>query len=211
MDPEPQQGSMKEGTEGEDQTPGKDGLFPSDTIVVPPGFSKKSTTPPSLQSDPTLRRRTFGNVLRKTRKIRGLSIEKLAEKANVDKGYISRLENAHRNPPGPGLLMRLAEALDIKVELLMMAAGYLELDSQGNPLSELEIIRIVEAELCPAPRQPNGRKELSVIPILKAGDTVIAVGTDGQSVCGKVYLRVATGQVIVDVVEIKNRVESSSF
>jgi SOS-response transcriptional repressor LexA len=86
-------------------------------------------------------------VLRKIRKVRGLSIYELASKAEVDAGYISRLENAHRNPPSPRVLQRFAEALSVRVDLLMMAAGYLEFDPSGRPLDEEEIVRRVEAEL----------------------------------------------------------------
>lgn len=102
---------------------------------------------PSTSSEPTPPRRRFGNILRKIRKVRGLSIFELAEKAEVDAGYISRLENAHRNPPSPKVLKRFAEALKVKPELLMMAAGYLEYDLGGKPLSEEEIIKKIEGEL----------------------------------------------------------------
>ena len=84
-----------------------------------------------------------------------MSIYELADKAEVDAGYISRLENAHRNPPSPRVLQRFAGALDVKVDLLMMAAGYIELDSSGRPLDEMEVIRRVEQELTSVrPREP---------------------------------------------------------
>jgi SOS-response transcriptional repressor LexA len=106
----------------------------------------KSETP-STSSEPTPIRRRFGNILRKVRKVRGKSIYELAKEAEVDAGYISRLENAHRNPPSPRILQRFADALDVRVDLLMMAAGYLEFDSAGRPLDEEDIVRRVEAEL----------------------------------------------------------------
>jgi SOS-response transcriptional repressor LexA len=102
---------------------------------------------PSTSNVPTVPRRQFGNILRKIRKVRGLSIYELAEKANVDAGYISRLENAHRNPPSPKVLQRFAEALSVRVDILMLAAGYLEYDSSGKVMSEEEIIKKVEDEI----------------------------------------------------------------
>ena len=102
---------------------------------------------PSTSNVPTGPRRQFGNILRKVRKVRGLSIYELASKADVDAGYISRLENAHRNPPSPRVLQRFAEALSVRADLLMMAAGYLEYDASGKPLSEDEIVLRVESEL----------------------------------------------------------------
>ncbi len=102
---------------------------------------------PSTSSEPTPIRRRFGNILRKIRKVRGKSIYELAREAEVDAGYISRLENAHRNPPSPRILQRFADALNVRVDLLMMAAGYLEFDSAGRPLDEEDITRRVEAEI----------------------------------------------------------------
>jgi len=106
----------------------------------------KSETP-STSTKPTPIRRMFGSILRKIRKVRGKSIYELARDAQVDAGYISRLENAHRNPPSPRILQRFAKALNFRVDLLMMAAGYLEYDKQGRPLSEEQIIKLVEDEL----------------------------------------------------------------
>lgn len=102
---------------------------------------------PSTSSEPTPVRRRFGNILRKVRKVRGKSIYELAREAQVDAGYISRLENAHRNPPSPRILQRFADALAVRVDLLMMAAGYLEFDNSGRALDEGDIVKRVEAEL----------------------------------------------------------------
>lgn len=115
---------------------------------------------PSTSSEPTPVRRQFGNILRKIRKVRGMSIYELARDAQVDAGYISRLENAHRNPPSPRILQRFADALNVRVDLLMMAAGYLEFDSAGRPLDEEEIVRRVEAELTSA--RPSAEAETGV-------------------------------------------------
>jgi repressor LexA len=106
-----------------------------------------NSTTPSTSPEPTPIRRRFGKILRKIRKVRGKSIYELARDAQVDAGYISRLENAHRNPPSPRILQRFADALDVRVDLLMMAAGYLEFDLAGRPVEQEEIVRRVEAEL----------------------------------------------------------------
>lgn len=113
----------------------------------------------STSNTPTPSRRQFGNVLRKIRKVRGRSIYELAQDAEVDAGYISRLENAHRNPPSPRILQRFADALDVRVDLLMMAAGYLEFDTRGRALTEEEILRRVEAELL-RPQDVSGTKTI---------------------------------------------------
>lgn len=117
--------------------------------VVKKRVKKKraKTETPSTSSEPTPIRRRFGNILQKVRKVRGKSIYKLAEEAEVDAGYISRLENAYRNPPTPKTLQKLADALNFPCRLLMMAAGYLELDEDGQPFTEKNLIRQVEAVL----------------------------------------------------------------
>jgi len=117
---------------------------------------------PSTSSEPTPIRRQFGNILRKIRKVRGKSIYELARDAQVDAGYISRLENAHRNPPSPRILQRFADALNVRVDLLMMAAGYLEFDSAGRPLGEDEIVKRVEAELTRSRPEAAGEIETGV-------------------------------------------------
>lgn len=106
-----------------------------------------NSTTPSTSPEPTPIRLRFGKILRKIRKVRGKSIYELARDAQVDAGYISRLENAHRNPPSPRILQRFADALGVRVDLLMMAAGYLEFDLAGRPVEQEEIVRRVEAEL----------------------------------------------------------------
>jgi len=114
--------------------------------MAEPNNAMKNDTP-STSSEPTPARKQFGNILRKIRKVRGKSIYELAREAQVDAGYISRLENAHRNPPSPRILQRFADALTVRVDLLMMAAGYLEFDNTGQPLDEEEIVKRVEYEI----------------------------------------------------------------
>ncbi len=129
--------------------------------TVESNIAMKSDTP-STSSEPTPVRRRFGNILRKIRKVRGKSIYELAREAQVDAGYISRLENAHRNPPSPRILQRFAEALNVRVDLLMMAAGYLEFDNAGRPLDEEDIVRRVEAELTSARDYPSAGADTGV-------------------------------------------------
>ena len=54
----------------------------------------------------------FGIVLRKTRQQSNLSQEHLAELANVDKSYVSLLEQGKRQP-SITILFKLADALNV--------------------------------------------------------------------------------------------------
>ena len=74
----------------------------------------------------------FAENLRKIRRKKGLTQEKLAEKANMSLQYLALLEIARKFPSGE-MLERLANALDIETyELLALA-------SSAN--NELELLR----------------------------------------------------------------------
>lgn len=62
---------------------------------------------------PPLIENTFGTVLRKYRKLRGLSQEKLALEANIDRTYLSELERGIRKPT-INTVFALSYALGVK-------------------------------------------------------------------------------------------------
>jgi transcriptional regulator with XRE-family HTH domain len=74
----------------------------------------------------------FAENLKKTRRKKGLTQEKLAEKANMSLQYLALLELARKFPSGE-MLERLAIALDIETYELLAVA------SSAN--NELELLR----------------------------------------------------------------------
>jgi transcriptional regulator with XRE-family HTH domain len=74
----------------------------------------------------------FAENLRKIRRKRGLTQEKLAEKANMSLQYLALLEIARKFPSGE-MLERLANALDIETYELLAVAP--------SPQNELEQLR----------------------------------------------------------------------
>ena len=82
----------------------------------------------------------FAENLRKIRRKRGLTQEKLAEKANMSLQYLALLEIARKFPSGE-MLERLANALDIETYELLAVAS-----SANNELQLLrnDIIREVK-------------------------------------------------------------------
>lgn len=60
----------------------------------------------------------FGVKIKKLRKIRGLTQEKLAELARIDYSYMNLIENGKRNP-SLKLIARLARVLDVSLDELM--------------------------------------------------------------------------------------------
>ena len=72
---------------------------------------------------------SFGPYLRKLRKGKGLTLKQVEKAAQVSNAYISQVERGLRNPPHPEILQRLANVYGIPQRDLLVAAGYLEEDS----------------------------------------------------------------------------------
>ena len=60
----------------------------------------------------------LGEELRRARQAAGLSQEQLAFRANLDRSYISQLENGHKSPT-VDVLFRLCEALGVKASEIL--------------------------------------------------------------------------------------------
>jgi transcriptional regulator with XRE-family HTH domain len=86
----------------------------------------------------------FRKLLREARKRAGLSQPKLAEKVDVDKSYISKLETGVFPPPSREVVLKLAAALNIRektrrwLEFLLAAGVASEEDMEGFELVEVE-------------------------------------------------------------------------
>jgi len=65
----------------------------------------------------------FGPRLKELRKKSGLSQVELSRQANIDPGYISKLENGKMSPPSNKVLLRLAKALKVNKSELLSLAG----------------------------------------------------------------------------------------
>ena len=64
----------------------------------------------------------LGNAIREVRLAKGISQEKLALLAEVDRSYVGRVERGDNNA-AVLTLVRLAEALDVTVAKLVQKAG----------------------------------------------------------------------------------------
>jgi len=67
----------------------------------------------------------FGKVLKQLREEKGLTQEKLAELAEVDRTYIYRLETGKRSP-SLGIIFRLADGLGVTASSLLDKVGKLK-------------------------------------------------------------------------------------
>ena len=107
----------------------------------------------------------LGSIILSLREQKGLSLSKLGEMAGVSASYINRLELNERRAPSYPIIEKLAEALDVNINTLLVAAGAspdtsetkslrelvfsysLSLTEKGEPLSvkkKEELIRIID-------------------------------------------------------------------
>jgi len=71
---------------------------------------------------------TFGTLLRQARRAAGFTQRQLANAADVDFSYISKLENDHMPPPAADTIVRLCRAMKVSPESLLAATGKLPSD-----------------------------------------------------------------------------------
>ena len=74
----------------------------------------------------------FGPYMRQLRKQRGLTLKQVEQGAAVSNAYISQIERGLRRPPHPEILKRLAKMYEVPHRELLVAAGYLEEESQAQ-------------------------------------------------------------------------------
>ncbi|MFC1906218.1 helix-turn-helix domain-containing protein, partial [Chloroflexota bacterium] len=82
----------------------------------------------------------FGKRLRELRKQAGLTQRELADKVNISFTYLSKIESGAMPPPSRDILFRLADALDIDREELLISAGRIPSDI-AQMLKNTEIIK----------------------------------------------------------------------
>lgn len=64
----------------------------------------------------------FANFLKKLRTQRGLTMDVLAKKCGIQRGYISGIESGSVNPPSPKLVKRLATKLKGDADYMLLLA-----------------------------------------------------------------------------------------
>ena len=68
----------------------------------------------------------LGQFLVDARKAKALSLDSVAEQANISGAYLHKLEHCLVNSPSPRVLARIAATLDVPYLRLMELAGYLD-------------------------------------------------------------------------------------
>lgn len=101
---------------------------------------------------------TFGEVLRKIRKERGLTQGQLAYKSDTTPEYISMLERSTDRAPGTKLLVRLTRGLGITPDYILARAGMLELNGDAPLAPEVQHIPDILASWPESSLKANARQ-----------------------------------------------------
>ena len=80
----------------------------------------------------------FGSYMRSLRKATGLTLKQVEKEAKVSNAYLSQIERSLRKPPHPDILKRLARVYQVTHRELLIAAGYLEEESQQIKRQQIE-------------------------------------------------------------------------
>lgn len=75
---------------------------------------------------------TFGAMLRDLRRRTGLSQRELAQRANLDFSYISKVENGRLPPPAADTIVLLCSILGVSADDLLAATHKLPSDVEGK-------------------------------------------------------------------------------
>lgn len=115
-----------------------------------------ATEAPPLPTPPSHARDSVGGMLRRARRIRGLSLEALAREVGCAKSYLSEIENDRRdNPPSDDLLSRLEAVLRLNDGQLRVLAKVQTLPAQlKRELAVFESQRRAARELGDLLRHP---------------------------------------------------------
>jgi transcriptional regulator with XRE-family HTH domain/DNA-binding CsgD family transcriptional regulator len=86
----------------------------------------------------------FGNILREKRRARGFSQRRLAEMADIDFSYISKLENGRLQPPSAETIIRFAKILRCTAEELLASANKLPTEIKDSLTGQPAALRFLQ-------------------------------------------------------------------
>ncbi|MFX3616269.1 MAG: helix-turn-helix domain-containing protein [Sporolactobacillus sp.] len=87
---------------------------------------------------------SFGEYLRHIRESKGLTLNQTAMYSGISAAQLSRIENGKRGVPKPPTIKALSEALKVKYEDLMQAAGYIDEEINNDDSIDEEIRNLMD-------------------------------------------------------------------
>lgn len=86
---------------------------------------------------------TFGRLIQRLRRERGLTQRQLAASLGLDFTYLSKVENDRGEPPGEETVRRLAELLEADEEELLALAGKVPAALKARAQKDVEFARFL--------------------------------------------------------------------
>lgn len=87
----------------------------------------------------------FAKIIQNKRKEKGYTLEELANKLDVDRSYISKLENDRVPAPSIDLIRRISDILSIDFEQLSLLAGRITESIKKNlDIRKVELFRAMK-------------------------------------------------------------------
>jgi len=83
--------------------------------------------------------------------MQGMTQSAIADKADIDHTYISRIENGHASPPSTETIVRIADALDTDADELLALAGKVAPDVEQMLIERPSLMEVVRKEAEPVP------------------------------------------------------------
>lgn len=95
-------------------------------LATAPGSAQSAAVREStdVARSPYMERLSFGELVRRRRRARGITQEQLAEQVGTNKAYISRLEGNVEKQPGHEMAQRIIVALEADAAPFLLALGY---------------------------------------------------------------------------------------
>src|ERR1700722_9253998 len=90
----------------------------------------------------------LGDILRRARQHRGLSLREVEQRARVSNAHLSQIERGAIRRPDPAILMSLAELYGLNYELVAQWSGYLDPEGprSSSALAGLALRMFVELD-----------------------------------------------------------------
>lgn len=119
---------------------------------------------------------TVGELVRRYRKMRGLTQEELAAAINSDKSYVGRLESNPKQRPSLEVLRRIATALNVPVGSLTRALGYVPVEEVDAESKGFDTWEQVEKAIMDAENLDDAQKNGLILVLKPAVTTMLAEG-----------------------------------
>lgn len=89
----------------------------------------------------------FGNIIKQIRRLKGIKLVDVAEKALITKGYLSAIENGYCKNPTLRIINNICKALDIQlIDVMKTSENTKEIDDNGIKIGDTVMIKSLKVK-----------------------------------------------------------------